>query len=145
MVFSILQQSSRKTKPEYMLHDLISEDSVRNHNGSDLVIETIFLKKVFETNCNLKLEQSQLVRSAYQPPASSTFLSERTSHQQPAATSQQYSSLRTHQHQHQPSATILVWRNPFLPHISSHLFKHVPHTPQCTSHSKGPIVFGCSR
>jgi hypothetical protein len=43
------------------------------------------------------------VRSAYQPPASSTFLSERTSHQQPAATSQQYSSLRTNQHQ--PSAT----------------------------------------
>jgi hypothetical protein len=46
---------------------------------------------------------SQPVRSAYQPPASSTFLSERTSHQQPAATSQQYSSLRTNQHQ--PSAT----------------------------------------
>jgi hypothetical protein len=43
------------------------------------------------------------VRSAYQPPDSSTFLSERTSHQQPAATSQQYSSLRTNQHQ--PSAT----------------------------------------
>jgi hypothetical protein len=43
------------------------------------------------------------VRSAYQPPASSTFLSELTSHQQPAATSQQYSSLRTNQHQ--PSAT----------------------------------------
>jgi hypothetical protein len=43
------------------------------------------------------------VRSAYQPPASSTFLSERTSHQQSAATSQQYSSLRTNQHQ--PSAT----------------------------------------
>jgi hypothetical protein len=39
----------------------------------------------------------------YQPPASSTFLSERTSHQQPAATSQQYSSLRTNQRQ--PSAT----------------------------------------
>jgi hypothetical protein len=46
---------------------------------------------------------SQPVRSAYQPPASSTFLSERTSHQQPAATRQQYSSLRTNQHQ--PSAT----------------------------------------
>jgi hypothetical protein len=45
----------------------------------------------------------QPVRSAYQPPASSTFLSERISHQQPAATSQQYSSLRTNQHQ--PSAT----------------------------------------
>jgi hypothetical protein len=30
----------------------------------------------------------QPVRSAYQPPASSTFLSERISHQQPAATSQ---------------------------------------------------------
>jgi hypothetical protein len=45
----------------------------------------------------------QPVRSAYQPPASSTFLSERTSHQQPAVTSQQYSSLRTNQHQ--PSAT----------------------------------------
>jgi hypothetical protein len=43
------------------------------------------------------------VRSAYQPPDSNTFLSERTSHQQPAATSQQYSSLRTNQHQ--PSAT----------------------------------------
>jgi hypothetical protein len=46
---------------------------------------------------------TQPVRSAYQPPASSTFLSERISHQQPAATSQQYSSLRTNQHQ--PSAT----------------------------------------
>jgi hypothetical protein len=46
--------------------------------------------------------QPQPVRSAYQPPASSTFLSEGTSHQQPAATSQQYSSLRTNQHQ--PSA-----------------------------------------
>jgi hypothetical protein len=45
----------------------------------------------------------QPVRSAYQSPASSTFLSERISHQQPAATSQQYSSLRTNQHQ--PSAT----------------------------------------
>jgi hypothetical protein len=43
------------------------------------------------------------VRSAFKPPDSSTFLSERTSHQQPAATSQQYSSLRTNQHQ--PSAT----------------------------------------
>jgi hypothetical protein len=42
------------------------------------------------------------VRSAYQPPASSTFLSERISHQQPAATNQQYSSLRINQHQ--PSA-----------------------------------------
>jgi hypothetical protein len=46
---------------------------------------------------------SEPVRSAYQPLASSTFLSERTSHQQPAATSQQYSSLTTNQHQ--PSAT----------------------------------------
>jgi hypothetical protein len=46
---------------------------------------------------------NQPVRSAYQPPARSTFHSERTSHQQPAATSQQYSSLRTNQHQ--PSAT----------------------------------------
>jgi hypothetical protein len=45
----------------------------------------------------------QPVRSVYQPPASSTFLSERISHQQPAATSQQYSSFRTNQHQ--PSAT----------------------------------------
>jgi hypothetical protein len=43
------------------------------------------------------------VRLAYQPPANSTFLSEQTSHQQPARTSQQYSSLRTNQHQ--PSAT----------------------------------------
>jgi hypothetical protein len=34
---------------------------------------------------------------------SNTFLLERISHQQPAATSQQYSSLRTNQHQ--PSAT----------------------------------------
>jgi hypothetical protein len=42
---------------------------------------------------------SRPVRSAYQPPASSTFLSEQTNHQQPAATSQQYSSLRTNQHQ----------------------------------------------
>jgi hypothetical protein len=39
------------------------------------------------------------VRLAYQPPANSTFLSEQTSHQQPARTSQQYSSLRTNQHQ----------------------------------------------
>jgi hypothetical protein len=48
-----------------------------------------------------RLDQTdnQPVRSAYQPPASSTFLSERISHQQPAATSQQYSSLRTNQHQ----------------------------------------------
>jgi hypothetical protein len=45
----------------------------------------------------------QHVRSACQPPDSGTFLSERTSHEQPAATSQQYSSLRTNQHQ--PSAT----------------------------------------
>jgi hypothetical protein len=44
-----------------------------------------------------------LYSGGYQPPASSTFLSERTSHQQPAATSQQHSSLRTNQHQ--PSAT----------------------------------------
>jgi hypothetical protein len=51
----------------------------------------------------LNLLDNKPVRSAYQPPASSTFLSERTSHQQPAATSQQYSSLRTNQHQ--PSAT----------------------------------------
>jgi hypothetical protein len=43
------------------------------------------------------------VRLAYQPPANSTFLSEQTSHQQPARTSQQYSSLRINQHQ--PSAT----------------------------------------
>jgi uncharacterized membrane protein len=43
------------------------------------------------------------VRLAYQPPANSTFLSEQTSHQQPARTSQQYTSLRTNQHQ--PSAT----------------------------------------
>jgi hypothetical protein len=40
---------------------------------------------------------------SHQPPANSTFLSEQTSHQQPARTSQQYSSLRTNQHQ--PSAT----------------------------------------
>jgi hypothetical protein len=56
----------------------------------------------------------QPVRSAYQPPASSTFLSERTSHQQPAATSQQYSSLRTNQHQpsatsHQPTEQAASW------------------------------------
>jgi hypothetical protein len=43
------------------------------------------------------------VRLAYQPPANSTFLSEQTSHQQLAKTSQQYSSLRTNHHQ--PSAT----------------------------------------
>jgi hypothetical protein len=43
------------------------------------------------------------VRLAYQPPANSTLLSEQTRHQQPARTSQQYSSLRTNQHQ--PSAT----------------------------------------
>jgi hypothetical protein len=51
------------------------------------------------------MEQEQIshVRLAYQPPANSTFLSEQTSHQQPAITSQQYSSLRTNQHQ--PSAT----------------------------------------
>jgi hypothetical protein len=52
---------------------------------------------------NTDRHRLQPVRSAYQPPASSTFLSERTSHQQPAATSQQYSSLRTNQHH--PSAT----------------------------------------
>jgi hypothetical protein len=50
----------------------------------------------------------RLVRLAYQPPANSTFLSEQTSYQQPAITSQQYSSLRTNQHQpsaisHQPT------------------------------------------
>jgi hypothetical protein len=44
-------------------------------------------------------QKDKNVRSAYQPPASSIFLSERTSHQQPAANSQQYSSLRTNQHQ----------------------------------------------
>jgi hypothetical protein len=55
-------------------------------------------------NCQTPKDKGfQPDRSAYQPPASSTFLSERTSHQQPAATSQQYSSLRTNQHQ--PSAT----------------------------------------
>jgi hypothetical protein len=54
------------------------------------------------------------VRLAYQPPASSTFLSDQTSHEQPTsrtflrpnqprATSQPYFSLRTNQHQ--PSAT----------------------------------------
>jgi hypothetical protein len=43
------------------------------------------------------------VRWAYQPPANSTLLLEQTSHQQPARTSQQCSSLRTNQHQ--PSAT----------------------------------------
>jgi hypothetical protein len=48
----------------------------------------------------------RLVRLAYQPPANSTFLSEQTSHQQPARTSQQYSSLRTNQHH--PSATSQV-------------------------------------
>jgi hypothetical protein len=31
------------------------------------------------------IAQSEAVRSAYQPPASSTFLSEQTSHQQPAS------------------------------------------------------------
>jgi hypothetical protein len=44
----------------------------------------------------------QPVRSAYQPPANSTFLSEQTSHQQPASStflSQQIST------SHQPSAT----------------------------------------
>jgi hypothetical protein len=51
----------------------------------------------------LDLVHFRPVRLAYQPPASSTFLSQETSHQQPAATSQQYSSLRTNQHQ--PSAT----------------------------------------
>jgi hypothetical protein len=48
----------------------------------------------------------------YQPPASNTFLSEQTSHQQravlfsqnkPATSNEQYFSLRTNQHQ--PSAT----------------------------------------
>jgi hypothetical protein len=42
------------------------------------------------------------VRLAYQPPASSIFLSEQISHHSPA-TRQQYFSLRTNQHQ--PSAT----------------------------------------
>jgi hypothetical protein len=60
-------------------------------------------------NENMHVENSNLessggpVRLAYQPPANSTFLSEQTSHQHPARTSQQYSSLRTNQHQ--PSAT----------------------------------------
>jgi hypothetical protein len=63
------------------------------------LFRTKFKKKLqFCTQNNIRP-----VRSAYQPPASSTFLSERTSHQQSAATSQQYSSLRTNQHQ--PSAT----------------------------------------
>jgi hypothetical protein len=62
------------------------------------------------------------VRSAYQPPASSTFLSERTRHKQPAATSQQYSSLRTNQHQ--PSATSqpnrpLVRVTPLMSYVST--------------------------
>jgi hypothetical protein len=41
------------------------------------------------------------IRLAYQPPASSTFLSEQT---QPPATSQQYFSLRTISTSHQPPA-----------------------------------------
>jgi hypothetical protein len=59
---------------------------------------------IHRKQCRSSLNSNkQPVRSAYQPPASSTFLSERTSHQQPVATRQQYSSLRTNQHQ--PSAT----------------------------------------
>jgi hypothetical protein len=53
-------------------------------------------------DCQRHVISLQPVRLAYQPPASSTFLSQQTSHQQPA-TSQQYFSLRTNQHQ--PSAT----------------------------------------
>jgi hypothetical protein len=58
------------------------------------------------------LDAARLVRLAYQPPASSTFLSKQTSHQQPASstflseqtsTSHQPPANRTNQHQ--PSAT----------------------------------------
>jgi hypothetical protein len=69
----------------------------------------------------------QPVRSAYQPPANSTFLSERTSHQQPAATSQQYCSLRTNQHQ--PSATsqpnrLETQSNRWIKVSTCHIFSH---------------------
>jgi hypothetical protein len=62
----------------------------------------------FESFLSMKTKDQEIsdmrpVCLAYQPPANSTFLSEQTSHQQPARTSQQYSSLRTNQHQ--PSAT----------------------------------------
>jgi hypothetical protein len=41
----------------------------------------------YSSICNggLRLTDQQRVRLAYQPPASSTFLSEQTSHQQPAS------------------------------------------------------------
>jgi hypothetical protein len=55
-----------------------------------------------KSHMNPTLWKLRPVRLAYQPPANSTFLSEQTSHQQPARTSQQYSSLRINQHQ--PSA-----------------------------------------
>jgi hypothetical protein len=81
------------------------------------VAERVHLLTLFQSVCttgNIKTAAEALglvssfydhdiLRLAYQPPASSTFLSERTSHQQPAATSQQYYSLRTNQHQ--PSAS----------------------------------------
>jgi hypothetical protein len=82
------------------------------------------------------------VRSAYHPPASSTFLSERTSHQQPAATSQQYSSLR--RNQHQPSATSqpnrLVTPQPDLNTISCHR-RGVPNR-RVTTHKSLPVRVG---
>jgi hypothetical protein len=74
------------------------------------------------------------VRSAYQPPASSTFLSKQISHQQfslktnqPPAITQQYFSLRTNQHL--PSATSQT--NMLIPSVS--LLEKNTHTVPCQS------------
>jgi hypothetical protein len=61
------------------------------------------IEQICRNGSGISQQALKPVRLAYQPPANSTFLSEQTSHQQPARTSQQYSSLRTNQHQ--PSAT----------------------------------------
>jgi hypothetical protein len=62
----------------------------------------------------LEIHTAALFVWAYQPPANSTFLSEQTSHQ-PPATSQQYFSLRTNQHQ--ASATSQTNRLAILSHV----------------------------
>jgi hypothetical protein len=67
------------------------------------LLQTYAVSTVLKVNFSKSMMVPRPVRLAYQPPANSTFLSEQTSHQQPARTSQQYSSLRTNQHQ--PSAT----------------------------------------
>jgi hypothetical protein len=59
--------------------DFISK-SIQDPRDEDLPTSKTGAEKVM-----LQLPKLQPVRSAYQPPASSTFLSERTSHQQPAS------------------------------------------------------------